>query len=168
MELFRMYSLTLGKDQIANVTGFLNWQAESESPTLRFIVELTLNIALSIYVERVGDRNNDPVCSDAGRYKFYKLFYGFNHPIYREVEYNELRQKAIYPEKIALLRNDNVSFSSAKKPSSNHEGGDFKLENRIKQIKSITPKEKKDVGKNHPSHAKYFESLTTWKANAES
>ena len=48
MELLRMYSLTLGKDQIANVTGFLNWQAESESPTLRFIVELTLNIALSI------------------------------------------------------------------------------------------------------------------------
>ena len=47
-----MFSPALGKDQIANVTGFLKWQAESKSPTLQLIVELTLNIiAPAIYVE---------------------------------------------------------------------------------------------------------------------
>ena len=56
-----------------------------------------------------------------------------------------LKQKAIYPSEIWRLRNQNISFSSAKSETSNHEGGDFKLENKIKQIKSITPKGKKDV-----------------------
>ena len=46
-----MYRPALGKDQIANVTSFLKWQAESESPILQLIVELTLNIAPAMYVE---------------------------------------------------------------------------------------------------------------------
>ena len=146
MELLDMYSKSLPNGEVPTVVGFLNWQAKCEKPTFKLVAELTLNIALAIYVQRVGDRHNDETCSDAGRYKFLKMFYGFNHPIYREVEYNELRQKAIFPQEISEIRAKNISFSSANNNvARNHEGGDFKLENKIKQIKSITPKGKKDV-----------------------
>ena len=144
MELLSTYLSSLSEDQEPSVFGFLNWPALKDSPTLGFVTELTLNVALAIYVQRIGDRNNDHICSSAYWYKFYKTFYGFNHPIYREVEYNELRQQALYPSEIANLREENISFSSSKCESKNHEGGDFKLENMIKKIKAITPKGKKD------------------------
>ena len=76
---------------------------------------MTLNFALAIYVQRVGDRNNDEECSNAGRYKFYDMFYAFNHPIYQiyhEVEYNELRQKVSMPPEMNKLRKENCSFSN--------------------------------------------------------
>ena len=35
------------------------WQSTLENPILLLISELTLNIGLRIYVNRVGERNND-------------------------------------------------------------------------------------------------------------
>ena len=144
MELLYLYELSLATGEIPTTMGFLKWQATIQQPTLKFMAQLTLNFALAIYVQRVGDRNNDEQCSNAGRYKFNDMFYGFNHPIYREVEYNELRQKVLMPSLMNELRRENCSFSSVGgKVKNNHEGGDFKLENEIKRIKSITPKGKK-------------------------
>ena len=113
---------------------------------MRFLGQLTFNVALAMYVQRVGDRNNDCKCSGAGRYKFFNMFFGFNHPIYREVEYNELRQKVLLPQEISAVRNNNISYSTKSNAMGhNNEGGDFKLENKIKQIKALTPKGKKDA-----------------------
>ena len=87
---------------------------------------------------------NDEACSDAGRYKFLNMFYAFNHPIYREVEYNELKLKALSPPQIAAIRRANCTFSNVGSTVHfNHEGGDFKLENKIKQTKALAPKGKK-------------------------
>ena len=119
---------------------FLEWQKQvgATSPTFKFILQLTFNVALSIYVQRIGDRNNDKKCSDAGRYKFSNMFFAFNHPIYREVEYSELRREVLFPPEIAELRNKNISFSTkTSKIGNNHEGGDFKLENQIQNIKEL-------------------------------
>ena len=70
--------------------GFLKWQKDVKSPTLRFLLELTLNTGLAIYVQRIGDRSNNFRMIHAGRMKFFETFFAFNHPIYREVEYSEL------------------------------------------------------------------------------
>ena len=127
--------------------GFLDWQTKvgKGSANFKFITQITFNVALAIYIQRIGDRNNDEEVSDSGRLKFINMFYGFNHPIYREVEYNELRQKVCFPTIISQLRKQNISFSNPNSDvKNNHEGGDFKLENQIKKIKSLTPKGKKD------------------------
>ena len=46
------------------------------------ITDLILTYGLAIYIQRIGDRNNDIDVSDSGRYKFFDLFYAFKHPIY--------------------------------------------------------------------------------------
>ena len=134
MELLFLYKKSLRADETPSTIGFLAWQKQrsSESPTMSFVLQLTFDIALAIYVQRVGDRTNDEKCSDAGRYKFFNTFFAFNHPIYREVEYNELRQKVMFPQEVSTLRKDNISFSTKSNiHGHNHEGGDFKLENQI-------------------------------------
>ena len=144
MELVHLYTASLAVGIKATPLGFIEWQANVLNPTLKFMTQLTLNIALSIYVQRIGDRNNDEVCSNAGRYKFLNMFYAFNHPIYREIEYNDLRQKALYPDEIKDIRSANCTFSNVGSVvRDNHEGGDFKLENKNKCIKAIAPKGKK-------------------------
>ena len=76
---------------------------------------------------------------DAGRMKFLPFFYAFRHPIYQEVEYRDLANRAMYPDCI----HDLVKLRSCYKTSElemNHQGGDFCLENKIKRLKLIAPK----------------------------
>ena len=67
MELIRVYCI-----DCSNPTplGFLQWQANITNPILKLVCQLTLNIGLGIYIQRVGDRNNDEKCSEAGRLRF--------------------------------------------------------------------------------------------------
>ena len=62
---------------------------------LKLVCELTLNIGLGIYIHRVGEQNNDCHCSEAGRLKCIDMLFGFNHPINREVEYSDLKNKVL-------------------------------------------------------------------------
>ena len=141
MEIIRLYASELPSGVNPGVMGFLDWMSSVLSPTLQFMTQFTFNFALAIYVQRIGDRNNDEKCSDAGRFKFNDMFYAFNHPIYREVEYNELRQRILFPSEIGQLRQENITYSNINGVTrNNHEGGDFKLENQIKRIKSLAPK----------------------------
>ena len=141
MELIRLYCAEAKSN--STPLGFLQWQHNCTNPTLKMVLHLTLTIGLGIYVQRIGDRNNDVKCSNAGRYKFLGMFYGFNHPIYREVEYTELKNSVLYPQEVATLRNRNITFRGKKSTSRTaHQGGDFKLEERIKSMKRIAPKGK--------------------------
>ena len=127
MELIRIYCAET--DDTPTPYGFLEWQSTLENPILSLISELTLNIGLGIYVNRVGERNNDYRCSQAGRMKCIDMFYGFNHPIYREVEYSDLRNKVLYPEVVKELRKQNISFNEIHSTqNTNHQSGNFKLE----------------------------------------
>jgi len=75
------------------------------------LLNLVLKFGLGLYTQRVGDRNNDVLISDAGRYSFLDLFYGFNHPYYQEIEYRDLRNKAICPYEIHKQLDENLTFS---------------------------------------------------------
>ena len=57
--------------------------------------QLVFTYALAIMINKLGDRNNNEKIQSTGRYKFMELFYGFNHPIYREIEFRDLRQKVV-------------------------------------------------------------------------
>ena len=46
-------------------------------------------------INKLGDRKNNEKIQSAGRYKSMELFYGFNHPIYQEIEYHDLQQKVV-------------------------------------------------------------------------
>lgn len=94
---------------------------------------------IGLYVQRVGDRNNDCAVSDAGRTAFLNLFYGFNHPIYREIEYRDLRNKVLYPNQVKQQRKKNLTYSKSAEKSRN-QGGDFLLEQKIQRQKMIAPK----------------------------
>ena len=47
-------------------------------------IQLFLNFGLTISIQRIGDRSNDAKMSNAGRYKFFDLFFAFKHPIYQQ------------------------------------------------------------------------------------
>ena len=69
------------------------------------------------------------------------MFYRFNHPIYREVEYSDRRNKVLYPDVVKELRKQNISFSEIHSmQNTNHQFGDFKLEERVKSMKRMAPK----------------------------
>ena len=98
-----------------------------ENLILWLVSELALNIGFGIYINRVGGRNNDYRCGQAGRMKCIDMFYGFNHPIYREVAME--------------LRKRNISFSNLHSTqNTNHQSGNFKLEERVKTMKRMAHK----------------------------
>ena len=80
LELIHLYSKET--EDNPNPLGFLEWQSKTKSATLKLLIQMTLHFALGIYIQRIGDRNNDISISDAGRYYFLSFFYGFNHPYY--------------------------------------------------------------------------------------
>ena len=88
---------------------------------------------------KVGVRCNDTATIDAGRLKFMPLFYGFNHPIYQEIEYRDLQNRVCYPEEVRKLLDRNMAFSDSALDL-NHQGGDFCLEGKIKRHKMVAPK----------------------------
>ena len=100
---------------------------------------MVLSYGLGIYIQRVGDRNNDYNVSEAGRLAFQNIFYGFKHPIYRELEYRDLKNKVIYPSAVKEQQKRNLSFSTNSAVSRN-QGGDFQLEQKIQKQKAIAPK----------------------------
>ena len=94
--------------------GFLNWMDSVENETMHLVYQLIFNFALAIYVQKTGVRCNDHKLVNAGRYKFMPLFYAFNHPIYQEIEYRDLRNQISYPDEIKKLLSANISFTSSK------------------------------------------------------
>ena len=112
--------------------GFLNFVSETENATLSLISEIFLSFGLVIYIKRIGNWNNNFTASNAGRYKFLNLFYSFNHPIYCKVEYRELMNIVIYPEKVKNILNENITFSFTG-ITGKCQRGNFILEGKIKK-----------------------------------
>ena len=113
MEIIKLY-LDVNCSQ-ASVTDFLRWQGNATNPNLKLLTQLFLNFGLAIYIQRIGDCNNHAKMSNARRYKFFDLFFAFKYPVYREVEYRELRNKVLCPLEIQVLLESNVSYSSSDK-----------------------------------------------------
>ena len=76
---------------------------------------------------------------DAARMKFLPFFYGFIHPIYQEVEYRDLYNRATYPDCISQFMQRNSCFNTSTLDL-NHQGCDFCLENKIRRHKMVAPK----------------------------
>ena len=68
MEIIKLY-LDVNRSQVS-VIDFLRWQANATNPKLKLLTQLFLTFGLAIYIQRIGDRNNDAKMSNAGRYKF--------------------------------------------------------------------------------------------------
>jgi len=124
------------EDELSTLN-FLKWQSEHTSANIRFVCQLIFTFGLAIYAQRVGDRNNDVLTSDAGRFAFMPFFYSFNHKYYQEIEYRDLANKASYPPPVQAQCNRNLTFGKHKE---RHQGGDFILEQKIKRQKMIAPK----------------------------
>ena len=123
-----------------NADGFLHWIEENDNETFSFVAQIIFNYVLAVYIQKIGVQNNDITAIQAARYKFMPLFYGFKHPIYQEIEYRDLKDQICYPEAIKEVLEQNMSFTSSLEL--NHEGGDFCLENKIKQHKLLAPRGK--------------------------
>ena len=93
--------------------GFLEWNPNN---TYHLIRQLVFTYALAIMVNKLGDRNNNEKIQNAGRYKFMELFYAFNHPIYQEIEYRDLKQKVVMPDEVRNQRRSNLTYTVSDKP----------------------------------------------------
>ena len=65
--------------------------------------QLILSYTLAIYIQKVGIRHNYHEFLSAVRYKFISMFFAFNHPIYREIEYSDLLNFVSYPPELGKL-----------------------------------------------------------------
>ena len=137
LELVHKYVQETEEEPTPN--GFLKWQNKCTSATLKLVLQLILTFGFGIYAQKVGDRNNDFSVSNAGRYAFLDWFYGFNHPLYREIEYRDLMNKSIYPKEVGVQMQNNLSFSSYD-VQGRHQGGDFLLEQKVQRQKLLAPK----------------------------
>ena len=135
LELIHLYSSSCTHVQPTRL-GFLQWQSETASSTLKLVFNLFLTYGLGIYIQRIGDRNNDSNVSDAGRYAFLDFFYGFNHPLYQEIEYRDLRNKARYPSEVKKQLEENHTFSTIN-TTARAQGGDFILEQKVKKTENV-------------------------------
>ena len=139
LEFYSMYLKETEYSGSTNVQSFLAWADNNPNETFHLVFQLIFNFALAIYVMKVGVRCNNCEMIESGRLKFLPLFYGFRHPIYQELEYRELFNRASYPDSVLEFMNDNMAFSSSNLEK-NHQGGDFCLETKIKRHKMIAPK----------------------------
>ena len=77
--------------------------------------------------------------------KFLDFWYAFNHPIYREIEYNDLRERAISTKEVNELRERNTSYANDDgEIAFNHQDSDFKLEEKVRTMKRLSPKGQMD------------------------
>ena len=95
-------------------------------------MSVNVKINLAIIITKTGYRHNDVKVHEAGRYKFMDLFFGFNHPIYQEIEYRELSQKIVRPAENLEQRNKNLTYTISEKEGK-HQGGDFILEGKVRR-----------------------------------
>ena len=63
---------------------------------------------LAIYVFKVGVRYNDINLINSAQLKFDDLLHAFKHPIYREVEYRDLKNRVLYDKEVKELRDKNM------------------------------------------------------------
>ena len=138
LELARAYKEEDNPDE-CTVLGFLQWQSNHVNPTIQLLTQLIFNYVLAIYLFKIGVRHNDVHLINASCLKFDDLFYVFNHPIYREIEYRDLRNRVMYPKEVRRIRDSNMSFSTTTLPGKS-QGGDFILEGKVKRQKLIAPK----------------------------
>ena len=142
MELIRVYG---AETNTPTPLGFLEWTSLTKNSIVKFMSQYVLNFVLAMYIHRIGERYNDFKCSNAGRMKFFDLFYALNHPIYREIEYNDLRERAISTVEVNELRKRNTSYANEDGEFNfNHQDSDFKLEERVRTMKRLSPKGKMD------------------------
>ena len=137
-ELIKNY-LRKEEQQEKSPQNFLMFLADTQNPTIKLVGQLILNSALSIYLFKQGIRNNNDIVVTASRVKFMGLFFGFNHPYYREVLYRDMRNKVMYSDIISQIRSKYVSYSTSKLKFKS-EGGDFKLESKVQRQKLLAPK----------------------------
>ena len=137
LEFCREY-LNANKTSKPSVAGFLNWASDNPNERFNLVFQLIFTYAFAIYAQKVGVRCNDSSLIDAARFKFMPMFYGFDHPIYQEIEYRDLQLKARCPPPIAQFIRDNASFTT--NSQLDHQGGDFCLEGKIKRQKMMAPK----------------------------
>ena len=56
-----------------------------------------------------------------------EIFHAFNHPIYQEIEYRDLKQKVFMPDEVRNQRRSNLTYTVSDNRGT-HQGGDFILE----------------------------------------
>ena len=117
----------------------MSWADNVDNKTFNLVYQLIFNFVLAVHVQKIGVRCNDSSMIAAGRYKFMPLFFAFNHPIYQEIEYRDLRNQVLYPKEVKHLLDNSMSFTESQLDQ-NHQGGDFCLEGKIKRLKMAAPK----------------------------
>ena len=139
LELMRQYLAENKNNSQTSVIGFLNWQQGHLDANISLFSQLILTYVLAAYFYKIGVRHNDVELINASRMKFMDLFFAFNHPIYREVEYRDLKNRVSYPPDIRSLRDRNMSYSTSTLIGKS-KGGDFMLEEKVKRQKLLAPK----------------------------
>ena len=86
------------KVNVTSIPVILEWiEGNNENKTFCLVCQLILKYAFAIYLQKQSVQCNDVKAIEAGHYKFLPMFYRFRHPIYKEVEYRDLQNRALYP-----------------------------------------------------------------------
>ena len=135
-ELVEPYvKFSLQHNEKATTQGYWKWSSEIENPNYIYMQNMVFTYLHALMMLRVGVRNcHHPTVQDALT-KISHLFYGNNHPIYRNILYHDTLDKLLMPTEIKNLKEKHVSGSRTGRKGK-MQGGDALLEEVNKDSKS--------------------------------
>ncbi len=117
---------------------FIEDDSMKKCPNFGYLYDQISRYSQGIINFRMGIRRNNFMLVESARFMTKELFYGRNHPKYRDVELFQNIQQLFMPEQVKQLLSKNVSITITNDHSSG-EGYDYKLEDANRDIKRIIP-----------------------------
>ena len=99
------------------------------------MLDMTLTYLHSLMLLRKGVRFNDSFAINAAKSKLMMLFYGQNHPIYKEILLNDLKVNCWAPIDVKMMIDQNLSTSRSEGNFGHYQSGDALLEEINKNAK---------------------------------
>ena len=129
------------KDEVeaeVSPAGFLKFVMRAKDPNYSFMADCILELLNSIFVFRCGIRSGDVNQILAGRAKMSKLWFGRNHPLYRELDSHDWLTRERMPQELTKLVDRSLSLNMSG-ISYTGESPDFRLEELNKKVQHFIP-----------------------------
>ena len=123
----------LSKNEEISVASYISWSNKNTNPNFKSAEAFTLTWLHSLFLFRAAIRQCNPEVALAAREKASSIFFGFNHPRYREYSCSDFFWLLSVPEECKPLI---WSQSSRREGSDFGQAIDFLLEERNKAMKT--------------------------------
>ncbi len=132
--LFPFMKQAIEAGEAPTLLGFWSYIDKVKNENYLYCLEMAFTYLHALMLLRKGSRANDSEAISGAISKLKLLFFGTNHPLYREILYNDLRIRYLAPPEILRQINANITATRTSKKG-HYQGGDALLEEVNKEAK---------------------------------